>query len=85
MTRRELMTTVSAIPASVTRPNAPEPDFDVRDRYGRPISRVAGAPAPGTYSHGCEIITFNAADAGCQISYRYTAKPRRRRERGAAW
>lgn len=50
-------------------------DCGVRDSNGRPMVKVASAPATGQYSVAAGVYTFAAADTGKQmfISFRYTA------------
>jgi hypothetical protein len=50
-------------------------DLGVRDSNGRPMTKVASAPATGQYSVATGVYTFAAADTGKQvfISFRYTA------------
>lgn len=50
-------------------------DMGVRDSNGRPMTKVASAPATGQYSVAAGVYTFAAADTGKTvfISFRYTA------------
>jgi hypothetical protein len=50
-------------------------DLGVRNASGRPMTRVASAPATGQYSVAAGVYTFAAADTGLTvfISYQYTA------------
>lgn len=50
-------------------------DCGVRDSNGRPMTKVASAPATGQYSVAAGVYTFAAADTGklVFISFRYTA------------
>ena len=49
-------------------------DMGVRNASGRPMTKVASAPATGQYSVAAGVYTFAAADTGLQvfISYAYT-------------
>lgn len=49
-------------------------DLGVRDSNGRPMTKVASAPATGQYSNTLGVYTFAAADVGKTvfISYQYT-------------
>jgi hypothetical protein len=49
-------------------------DLGVRDSNGRPMTKVASAPATGQYSVATGVYTFAAADTGKTvfISYQYT-------------
>jgi hypothetical protein len=49
-------------------------DMGVRDSNGRPMTKVASAPATGQYSVAAGVYTFAAADTGKTvfISYAYT-------------
>ena len=75
-------TTGSVIPASPyqvtpTVPNSGtwSADLGVRNSNGRPLTRVASAPATGQYSVAAGVYTFAAADTGSTvfISYQYTS------------
>lgn len=50
-------------------------DVGVRDSNGRPMTKVASAPATGQYSVAAGVYTFAAADTGKTvfISFRYTS------------
>jgi hypothetical protein len=49
-------------------------DLGVRDSNGRPMTKVASAPATGQYSNAAGVYTFAAADTGKTVflSYQYT-------------
>lgn len=74
-------TTGSVIPASpyqvtVTPPSSGtySRDLGVIDSNGRPMTKVASAPATGQYSQAAGVYTFAAADTGKSvfINYEYT-------------
>lgn len=68
--------TAIATSVSVTAPNsgAWNRDFGVIDSVGRPMTRVASAPAAGQYAVAAGVYSFASADVGkmVYINYEYT-------------